>query len=363
MNREHQTKLGYLLLTLGCMAVVVVALFSGGYQVSWAAPGQSPNQQTVPPRPTSTSEPTTIPVPTTAPTPSTDSDSSEDDGDTGSGGGSVVTSPTQEDNNSIDDTEDSQSAAPSSSQQSEQSSSSDISTSDQAGNDNDGPVVEESFSLPEISEGEADEQDGVTGQGEAIEQWADLSLYLSVSNEAPSVDEIITFTTVVSNSGPNDVGNVVVEDTWIEGVTPLSSTTTMGQYDAGRGRWQIEALAVNQTITHHLFVQVNRVIDAQKTAEIIFATLGDPDSSVDNFLEAEDDQSTVQVVVHDDQMAALNLDDTAAVQNEGVVLSTSGVTGSTGSSFLNGFNALVWLIALLIGITLIFSGVMLVKRA
>lgn len=68
---------------------------------------------------------------------------------------------------------------------------------------------------------------------------ADLSLTKTVSNAIPDRGENITYRITLINDGPDDATNVTVEDQHPSGVTYVSSSASMGTYNAMTGIWTV----------------------------------------------------------------------------------------------------------------------------
>jgi uncharacterized repeat protein (TIGR01451 family) len=71
---------------------------------------------------------------------------------------------------------------------------------------------------------------------------ADPSIQKTVSNGSPQLNDIVTFTITVSNSGGEASTNTIVNDTWPQGLTYISSAATQGTYDPVTHQWTIGTL-------------------------------------------------------------------------------------------------------------------------
>ena len=76
-------------------------------------------------------------------------------------------------------------------------------------------------------------------------QQADLVLGKSVDNPTPNVGDIITFTILVRNAGPDVATNVQVTDVLPAGLTLVDATPTQGTYNPATGLWAAGSLAVD----------------------------------------------------------------------------------------------------------------------
>ncbi len=99
---------------------------------------------------------------------------------------------------------------------------------------------------------------------------ADLSLAKSVSDASPYTGAAITYTLVVTNSGPDIATRVLVDDSLPEGIIYKSSRASRGAYNAGANLWNIDDLPVDEIATLTLTVQV----EANQAGNIITNTAG-----------------------------------------------------------------------------------------
>ncbi len=124
---------------------------------------------------------------------------------------------------------------------------------------------------------------------------ADLSLTKTASTATPNVGQDVTFTIVVSNSGPDNASGVVVSDVLPNGLTFMSATTNEGDYISSTGRWTVGTLASNGTATLQIVARVATGGEKTNTAQIIASDRFDPDSTPNNSIATEDDQASVKV--------------------------------------------------------------------
>lgn len=125
---------------------------------------------------------------------------------------------------------------------------------------------------------------------------ADLSLIKTASTTTPNVGDNVTFTVIVTNSGPNDATGVVVSDVLPPGLTFASANVTQGDYVPTTGRWTIGSISLNGTATLNLVARVATTGAKTNTAQVIAADLFDPNSTPGNNVAAEDDQDSVQII-------------------------------------------------------------------
>lgn len=125
---------------------------------------------------------------------------------------------------------------------------------------------------------------------------ADLSLSKSVDNPTPDRNDLISFTVVVTNSGPDDASGIVVANR-----TPAdfnfvgTPSVTAGTFTPGSGNWSIPALASGDTATLTFSGRVTRLTPVTSVAEIMQADQFDPDSTPGNANPDEDDFAAVQI--------------------------------------------------------------------
>ncbi len=128
--------------------------------------------------------------------------------------------------------------------------------------------------------------------------FIDISLEKTVNNPNPDVDDVITFTLSVNNSGPSDATNVQVLDQLPSGFTYISDTG-LGAYDASTGIWNIGTVANGTSATIAIDVRVNTSGNYLNIAEIISHNELDADSSPNNNIATEDDQAAVEIIPSD----------------------------------------------------------------
>lgn len=88
---------------------------------------------------------------------------------------------------------------------------------------------------------------------------ADLFVKKYVNNTAPDFGEIIKWSVVVSNNGPDIATNVRVNDLLDGGLIFVKSSSTKGSYDAKSGIWTIDSLAPETDETLNIYCKVNKI--------------------------------------------------------------------------------------------------------
>ncbi|TWU03904.1 SpaA isopeptide-forming pilin-related protein [Neorhodopirellula pilleata] len=123
----------------------------------------------------------------------------------------------------------------------------------------------------------------------------DLSLTKTVSDASPNVDDPVSFTLTLTNSGGSAATNVVVEDRLPAGLVLTGNTPSTGTFNASNRRWSIPSLAAGGTATLVLETRVASPGNLVNVAEVIAADQFDIDSTPGNNLDAEDDQASAIV--------------------------------------------------------------------
>ena len=330
-------RLRFALAVLISAAVLASGLLWGdGQSLSWAAPGQHPNMQTVPTR----RPPTPEPAPTSSRRPPDDDHTSTNT--------QPAPPPEEED------------ATPLAQPSEEEDTIQPVQTPEEqnAEGQTQAPptrVPEEGRGLgqtqvtpPQSAEEKTEEDDS------AISEQADLSLINTVSNATPGVGQVLTFAVTISNNGPNNAADVYVSDRLPGGLILRSTMPSQGSYDAGSGLWRAGAIPNGGTISLSLVAMVMDAGTLTNTAEIAAANPFDPDSTPGNAVEGEDDQDSVSIVASLQSAPTTQSNDLAAPVSASMPAS---------ESLLGGVGLLSWLCALGVGVILILIGMFLARRA
>ena len=97
---------------------------------------------------------------------------------------------------------------------------------------------------------------------------SDLTVLKTVSNATPLVGSQIIFTVTVTNNGPSNSQNVVVNDLLESGYTYVSSSATLGFYDSTTGIWNIGNLTNGNVASLMMTVTVNNSGNYSNTATV-----------------------------------------------------------------------------------------------
>ena len=110
---------------------------------------------------------------------------------------------------------------------------------------------------------------------------ADLRVVKAVSNAAPGVGALVTYTIAVTNLGPNDATSADLSDVLPPGVAFESARASQGSYDAGTGIWTVGALPVTGTEILRLTGRVTAPGTVVNTATRQSSTPVDPNAAND----------------------------------------------------------------------------------
>jgi uncharacterized repeat protein (TIGR01451 family) len=126
---------------------------------------------------------------------------------------------------------------------------------------------------------------------------SDLSITKTVNNAAPNRDDIIIFTILVSNAGPDPAINVTIKDLLPSGVMYISDDSG-GSYNNSTGFWAVGSLlASGLGSSDTLNITAKATVSGAKTnsAEVWTSDQYDPDSTVGNSVTTEDDYASVNI--------------------------------------------------------------------
>ena len=90
---------------------------------------------------------------------------------------------------------------------------------------------------------------------------ADLEIIKLVSNKTTKKGEIVTWTIVVTNKGPDAASNIYVKDTLPAGVTYKAHTTSKGLFDSNSLTWFITGLNNGESAT----LTISTLVDVEDT--------------------------------------------------------------------------------------------------
>jgi len=122
---------------------------------------------------------------------------------------------------------------------------------------------------------------------------SDMSLNITVDNNAPVVGSDVVFTIEVQNDGPSDVTGIEVTDLLPDGYTYVSDDA--GTYNEVTGLWTIGGISNGSSAVINITATVNASGDYTNVAEVTAADNLDPDSTVNNNDINEDDQDSISL--------------------------------------------------------------------
>jgi uncharacterized repeat protein (TIGR01451 family) len=123
----------------------------------------------------------------------------------------------------------------------------------------------------------------------------DLALTKVVDVASPLVNEAVTFTITVVNTGPDTATGVSVLDLLPAGLVFQSASASVGTYVASTGVWTLGTLTSGQTETLFISAFVTTLGTKVNTAQVRSANEHDIDSTPGNGDPSEDDQASAQV--------------------------------------------------------------------
>jgi len=153
---------------------------------------------------------------------------------------------------------------------------------------------------------------------------ADLVLTKTVNNTKPVVKDIVVFTLIVNNHGPDTSTNVQVADKLPQGLTFVKYTASTGTYDPATGIWTIGDLKNGETAWINITSAVDQVGNITNNASVTSLTY-DPNiegSSASASIDAQQSQSGGGGVTPDDNSGNYSSvgAETVAMQKTGVPL-------------------------------------------
>jgi uncharacterized repeat protein (TIGR01451 family) len=126
----------------------------------------------------------------------------------------------------------------------------------------------------------------------------DLSLTKTVDNAIPDPGDTITYTITVTNDSPDAATGIQVTDVLPGGISYVSDTPSRGTYTHATGIWDVGSIAGGASETLRITVTVDAGTGGTtitNTAEVSAVDQGDPDSTPNNSIPAEDDQDSVDI--------------------------------------------------------------------
>jgi len=124
----------------------------------------------------------------------------------------------------------------------------------------------------------------------------DLELVKSVSPHNAFIGDTVKYSIKLYNRGPSAASGVTVLDQLPDGVEFISSTATMGEYDAATGIWTVgEQPEVDCLDTLCIYAVVTGVGSIENLAQVLSADQPDVDSTPNNNDQTEDDMDGARI--------------------------------------------------------------------
>lgn len=158
---------------------------------------------------------------------------------------------------------------------------------------------------------------------------ADISVDLLADSDPPIIGSELTFTVILSNSGPATANGLQVEFKVPSGYTYVSDITDTGSYNVSTGIWMVSALEKDSSTELTVKTITNDSGDHSLTAELVDSETSDPDSSPGNDEPSEDDQATLLLSAREpskviiETYASISAGDGLSVDEEGNVYVTN----------------------------------------
>jgi uncharacterized repeat protein (TIGR01451 family) len=110
---------------------------------------------------------------------------------------------------------------------------------------------------------------------------ADLRVIKAVSDAAPGVGALVTYTIAVTNLGPNDATSADVSDVLPAGVAFVSARASQGSFDAATGVWTLGAVPATRTEILRVTGRITELSTLVNTATRHSSTPVDPNPAND----------------------------------------------------------------------------------
>ena len=131
-----------------------------------------------------------------------------------------------------------------------------------------------------------------------VEAVVNLVVSSEVNNTSPDFGDSIGFATSVTNNGPSDATNLVINVTVPEGLDGMTITPSVGTYDSQTGQWTIDSLNEGDTAKLEIGGTVNTLDPLSSSAKV---------DSVDAYVESVDYSSASSPVVNPTPVADLSV--------------------------------------------------------
>lgn len=136
---------------------------------------------------------------------------------------------------------------------------------------------------PSTGIGDDDFSDGIVDDDEAtafvVPQTTDIAITKAVDNAMPNIGDEVVFEITVTNQGVDNATNIGIQEELPLGYQYISAETTIGTYDADVSFWEIASLAVSETATLILTVEVQDIEDYMNRVSLAYVDQWDTDET------------------------------------------------------------------------------------
>ena len=143
-----------------------------------------------------------------------------------------------------------------------------------------------------------DSNDKASSDSVLVEAVVNLVVSSEVNNTSPDFGDSIGFATSVTNNGPSDATNLVINVTVPEGLDGMTITPSVGTYDSQTSQWTIDSLNEGDTAKLEIGGTVNTLDPLSSSAKV---------DSVDAYVESVDYSSASSPVVNPTPVADLSV--------------------------------------------------------
>ncbi|MCC9074137.1 DUF11 domain-containing protein [Flavobacterium sp. F-65] len=130
-----------------------------------------------------------------------------------------------------------------------------------------------------------------------VQTCSDITMTNTVDNPTPNINENVTFTVTVNNTGSGNFIDVIVSDLLPSGYSFVSAQTSTGVYNSTTGVWSIPVLNTNTSATLTIVAQVLPTGNYLNVASVIISNPIDSDTSNNH---AEASVSPVCLIVYNE---------------------------------------------------------------
>ncbi len=163
-------------------------------------------------------------------------------------------------------------------------------------------VEDDIDSSPNNDDGDQSEDDEAIA--EIVSSWetaiVDLSLFVFAGSSGTfQIGDTFTYTVEVSNDGPDDAQNVVVQHSIPQGTTYVSDAPSQGDFTPATGLWELNELSVGSTAIMQITVTFEQEGEIPFIAQVVSSDLPDIDSEPNNDDgdQSEDDEDDLVIEV------------------------------------------------------------------